>query len=269
MTQNTPRELTATRYRLPQPQPNADAFLCCLTMVPACLPQFSGQCHCHPGFGGRQCTECEQFHWGDPRVLCQGEHPSASDFSSTPPDVCSGAGMLSDLHPLPCPHSFLSTCAECNCHPLGSEVAQCDRGTGKCKCKDGMAGRQCDQCARGFLGVFPTCARCHPCFQLWDDTVRQLRWDLECIQEMVKSVVESSGTPGFGDMNVKRLEMKLMQVKDLLSGGESQQIHRLIGQSIEELRSPAHRLRSVSVASKVIKRCNSGVCCVSSGLKLS
>uniref|UniRef100_H3CA06 Laminin, beta 2-like n=1 Tax=Tetraodon nigroviridis TaxID=99883 RepID=H3CA06_TETNG len=158
---------------------------------------FSGQCHCQPGFGGRQCTECEQFHWGDPREQCQ----------------------------------------ECNCHLLGSEVAQCDQDTGKCKCKVGMAGKRCDQCARGFVGPFPTCAPCHPCFQLWDDTICQLERDLENIQLMVKKVVESSGTPGFGHMKIRKLEMKLMQVKNLLSQVESQQIHHLIGQSIEDLRA--------------------------------
>lgn len=53
---------------------------------------------------------------------------------------------------------------------------------------------------------------------------------------MVERVKESSGTPGFGHMNISKLEMKLMQVKNLLSIGEGQQIHDLIVQSIEDLR---------------------------------
>uniref|UniRef100_A0A674N9V3 Laminin, beta 2-like n=1 Tax=Takifugu rubripes TaxID=31033 RepID=A0A674N9V3_TAKRU len=112
---------------------------------------FTGQCHCHQGFGGRQCTECEQLHWGDPRVQCQ----------------------------------------ECNCHPLGSEMAQCDRVTGKCECKEGMEGKQCDECAQGFMGIFPTCVHCHPCFQLWDDTVCQLRRDLDHIEDMVGNIMKN------------------------------------------------------------------------------
>lgn len=86
------------------------------------------------------------------------------------------------------------------------------------------------------MGVFPTCVHCHPCFQLWDDTVCQLRRDLEHIEYVVENVMESSGTPGFGHTEIRKLEMKLMQVKNLLSGGESQQIYHLIGQSIEDLR---------------------------------
>ncbi|XP_062248507.1 laminin subunit beta-1 [Platichthys flesus] len=158
---------------------------------------FTGQCHCRPGFGGKQCTECEQFHWGDPQVQCQ----------------------------------------ECNCHPLGSEMAQCDRTTGVCECREGAAGKQCDECARGFTDAFPKCVRCHPCFQLWDDAVCQIRRDVDHIQYTVQKILESGVTPGVDDTYIKELEMKLKQVQDLISVQDSDRIHQLIGQSIDDLRA--------------------------------
>ncbi|XP_040008988.1 laminin subunit beta-1 isoform X2 [Xiphias gladius] len=158
---------------------------------------FTGQCHCRPGFGGKQCTECEQLHWGDPRVQCQ----------------------------------------ECNCHRLGSEMAQCDRTTGACECREGAAGKQCDECARGFTGVFPKCVQCHPCFQLWDDALCQIKRDLEHIQYTVQKILESGVTPGVGDTPIKELEKKLKQVQDLISAEDRNRIHQLIGQSIDDLRA--------------------------------
>ncbi|XP_051915351.1 laminin subunit beta-2 [Hippocampus zosterae] len=158
---------------------------------------FSGQCHCHPGFGGKQCTECEQLHWGDPRVQCQ----------------------------------------ECNCHPQGSEVAQCDRTSGACQCKEGAAGKRCDECARGFTGVFPECVQCHACFQLWDDVVCQLKRDLEHIQHTANKILESGVTPGVSDARIKELEEKLKEVQDLIGNEDSERIHQLLGQSIDDLRA--------------------------------
>ncbi|KAM6977412.1 laminin subunit beta-1 [Aplochiton taeniatus] len=158
---------------------------------------FTGQCHCRPGFGGKRCTDCEPLHWGDPRVQCY----------------------------------------ECNCHPQGSETAQCDRLTGACECRQGAEGRRCDQCARGFTGVFPACVQCHPCFQLWDDAVCQLRQDLEHLRLAVQRIQESGQTPGVGDSRVRELERKLAQVQDLIRSGDSDRIHQLIGQTVDDLRA--------------------------------
>uniref|UniRef100_A0A8C9YFE3 Laminin, beta 2-like n=1 Tax=Sander lucioperca TaxID=283035 RepID=A0A8C9YFE3_SANLU len=158
---------------------------------------FTGQCQCRPGFGGKQCTECEQFHWGDPRLQCR----------------------------------------ECKCHPLGSEMAQCDRSTGACECREGAAGKRCDECARGFTGDFPKCVRCHPCFHLWDDAVCQIKRDLEHIQYAAQKILESGVTTGVGDTRIKELEKKLRKVQDLISAEDSDRIHHLIGQSIDDLRA--------------------------------
>ncbi|XP_037130494.1 laminin subunit beta-2 [Syngnathus acus] len=158
---------------------------------------FSGQCHCHPGFGGKQCTECEQLHWGDPRIQCQ----------------------------------------ECNCHPQGSEVVQCDRTSGECQCKEGATGKHCDECARGFTGVFPECVQCHACFQLWDDVVCQLKRDLDYIRNTADKILKSGVTPGIGDARIRELEEKLKQVQDLIGNNDSEKIHQLLGQSIDDLRA--------------------------------
>lgn len=125
--------------------------------------------------------------------------------------------------------------SECKCHPLGSETAQCDRETGQCECREGAEGRHCDQCARGFAGVFPSCVPCHPCFQLWDDHVCQIRRDLEHVQYVVQKTLEGGVGPGVEEGRIKELERKLDQVRDLIGTGDADRIHQLIGESINDL----------------------------------
>uniref|UniRef100_A0A1A8RWD2 Laminin subunit beta-1 n=1 Tax=Nothobranchius rachovii TaxID=451742 RepID=A0A1A8RWD2_9TELE len=156
---------------------------------------FTGQCQCRPGFGGKRCTECEPLHWGDPQLECR----------------------------------------ECSCDPLGSETAQCDRKTGQCECRDGVTGRRCDECARGFIGDFPRCVPCHPCFQLWDDHVCTIKRDLDHFRYTVEKILESGISPGLGDTRIKELEKNLNKVLDLISAGDSDGVHRLIAQSIDDL----------------------------------
>lgn len=108
--------------------------------------------------------------------------------------------------------------------------------TGACSCREGASGQRCDQCARGFTGVFPQCVQCHQCFQLWDDILCQIKRDLDYIQNFVRRIQESGVTPGIKDTRIKELEKKLKQVQDLLSREDTSRIHQLIGQSIDDLR---------------------------------
>uniref|UniRef100_A0A8C6PJN2 Laminin subunit beta-1 n=1 Tax=Nothobranchius furzeri TaxID=105023 RepID=A0A8C6PJN2_NOTFU len=184
---------------------------------------FTGQCQCRPGFGGKRCTECEPLHWGDPRLECR----------------------------------------ECSCDPLGSETAQCDRKTGQCECRDGVTGRRCNECARGFIGDFPRCVPCHPCFQLWDDHVCMIKRDLDHFRYTVEKILESGISPGLGDTRIKELEKNLNKVLDLIGAGDSDGVHRLVAQSIDDLRWASNQFEKVKKYNReslqAEERCNASV----------
>ncbi|XP_033880763.3 laminin subunit beta-4 isoform X1 [Acipenser ruthenus] len=137
--------------------------------------QFSGQCQCRPEFEGKRCNECGQNFFGNPKFGC----------------------------------------ISCNCTIEGTERPVCDQYTGTCNCRTGVIGKFCDQCARGFLPEFPACTGCHPCFELWDKNVSDIR---QTLQKLIKaaSVTHDDKLPTY-EKQFEELEKKLAEVQRLLN----------------------------------------------------
>ncbi|XP_031359594.2 laminin subunit alpha-3 [Lonchura striata] len=131
---------------------------------PACSP-LGGQCVCRPNVIGRQCSRCQTGYYGFPFCkLCNCGQRLCDDMTGKcicPPrtvkpkcEVCEK--YYFSYHPL-------AGCKSCNCSEKGIvDVAspECDKTSGQCKCKPGIKGRQCDQCAPGTYG-FPNCVPCN------------------------------------------------------------------------------------------------------------
>lgn len=48
------------------------------------------------------------------------------------------------------------TCLPCDCYPVGSTSRSCDKETGRCHCRPGVIGRQCNSCDSPFAEVTPS-----------------------------------------------------------------------------------------------------------------
>nr|XP_047138332.1 laminin subunit alpha [Hydra vulgaris] len=59
---------------------------------------------------------------------------------------------------------FTGKTYRCECDKLGSKFSSCNKIGGQCACKEGVVGRTCNKCKKGFYG-FPRCQPCN-CFIL-------------------------------------------------------------------------------------------------------
>ncbi|XP_074940945.1 laminin subunit alpha-3 isoform X2 [Phalacrocorax aristotelis] len=133
-------------------------------MSPTCSP-LGGQCICRPHVIGRQCSRCQTGYYGFPFCkLCNcGQHlcDDVTGKCICPPRTVKPKCEVCEKHYFS--YHPLAGCESCNCSEKGVvNVAspECEKINGQCKCKPGIKGRQCDQCAPGTYG-FPNCVRCN------------------------------------------------------------------------------------------------------------
>ena len=48
------------------------------------------------------------------------------------------------------PMTNKKACRPCNCHPVGASGKICNQATGQCPCKDGVTGKECNRCSKGY-----------------------------------------------------------------------------------------------------------------------
>ncbi|KAJ7329595.1 hypothetical protein JRQ81_015769 [Phrynocephalus forsythii] len=139
------------------------------------LLQLTGQCPCKLGYTGRKCDICQENHFGDPQI-----------------------------------HYTL-----CQCNQRGTRKPECDKDTGVCNCRIGVTGRSCDQCARGYSQDFPSCPRCHVCFDQWDILITILTQKIQKLMRFAATHGEKKAMPGC-DIDFRGHEDMISQIETIL-----------------------------------------------------
>ncbi|MGH0126894.1 UNVERIFIED_CONTAM: hypothetical protein FKN15_034351 [Acipenser sinensis] len=187
-------------------------------------------CNCIEGYAGAHCDKCPAGYYGSltrAEDRCQ-QCRCNNNIDPTEPDACDGltGECLKCLYNTDGPNcqfcrpgyfgsALQQNCIACNCTIEGTERPVCDQFTGTCNCRTGVIGKFCDQCARGFLPEFPACTSCHPCFELWDKNVSDIR---QTLQKLIKaaSVMHDDKLPTY-EKQFEELEKKLAEVQRLLN----------------------------------------------------
>ncbi|NWI48280.1 LAMB3 protein, partial [Picathartes gymnocephalus] len=149
----------------------------------------TGSCFCLPNVVGSDCGQCAAGHWelgsgqGCRPCACHprgSRSPHCNQFTGQCPcrdgftgRTCSAVGQ--QLCPARHYRDARGGCTECDCDFRGTEEPGCDKATGRCLCRAGVAGPRCDQCQRGHCSSYPSCQLCHPCFRTYDGDVERLR----------------------------------------------------------------------------------------------
>lgn len=168
-----------------------------------------GRCHCKPGRGGRTCSECQDYYWGNP---------------------------------------LTGECKRCECDNIGSASAQCHRTNGTCVCRPGSGGPLCNQCARGYTGTWPHCQACGECFDNWDRILRTLRTELDELVERANNI-EDTGVSSEYDEAFAKMEADIADVRVHLEAVNiSKEDVDQLRQKVDGLQSEVESARSLLTA---------------------
>ncbi|KAG8132023.1 hypothetical protein E2320_009904, partial [Naja naja] len=189
----------------------------------------TGRCFCLSNVVGEKCDECAVNHW----KIASGEgcwpcncHPqnSLSLHCNQFTGQCQcreGYGGLtcSTVEVQECPHQTFGNvrteCRACDCNFQGTEVMGCDKLTGRCLCRSGFAGPQCNHCQRGYCGNHHQCETCHPCFQAYDDDIQRVGLRQAALKNSTQYLQRGTMTSGYST-RLLEVERKMQHIQHIL-----------------------------------------------------
>ncbi|KAM4551973.1 laminin subunit alpha-3-like isoform 1-T1 [Odontesthes bonariensis] len=136
-------------YGVPTESPTGCIPCSCDERTTAGCEMGSGRCICKPQYAGENCDRCaDGFH----------SYPQCIRYPVYPMTTKSPAGTI--VVPNSCPPGYFNSpsCRPCICDRRGTVYGVCD-ATGRCLCRQGVEGEQCDHCGPGYHS-FPNCQAC-------------------------------------------------------------------------------------------------------------
>ncbi|XP_062285798.1 laminin subunit alpha-3-like isoform X1 [Scomber scombrus] len=136
-------------YGIPPASPIGCIPCSCNERTTADCEMGSGRCICKPQFSGDNCDRCADGYYYYPQCI---RYPVYQTTTKSP------AGPI--VGPSACPPGYFGSpsCQQCICDYKGTVYGVCD-ASGRCLCRQGVEGEQCDRCRAGYHS-FPNCQAC-------------------------------------------------------------------------------------------------------------
>ncbi|XP_077022718.1 laminin subunit beta-4 isoform X2 [Tamandua tetradactyla] len=188
-------------------------------------------CSCLHGYAGIHCGECSSGFYGNPRISGAPCRPCAcnNNIDVTDPESCSQVTgeCLRCLHNTEGPNcqlckpghfgsAFNQTCRTCDCNREGTQEPICDQDTGVCHCRTGVSGQRCDRCAQGHSREFPSCLRCHLCFDQWDHTSSSLSEAVQGLMKLAANMEDKREILPVCEADFKGLQENISEIERIL-----------------------------------------------------
>uniref|UniRef100_A0A8C0HFF4 Laminin subunit beta 4 n=1 Tax=Chelonoidis abingdonii TaxID=106734 RepID=A0A8C0HFF4_CHEAB len=185
--------------------------------------RMTGVCPCLPNVIGFTCDQCASGYWNMSHGIgCQfcdcNPRNSQSNQCNQFTGQCSCKLGYNGRHCDECEENYFGDprIHSCTCNEEGTRKPECDKDTGACNCRIGVTGKLCDQCGRGFKQEFPTCSRCHLCFDQWDNEITTLSQTVQGLMRFAANLEDKRGTRPGCDMPFKGLEDKISEIDRIL-----------------------------------------------------